>query len=285
MIYGSEQRRKKELEELHEKALEANELNLKVVIPDKETSVKTMEQPKPRWKITDNIKETSFADMIRAMPSDPNTPLLTPDYGDNDSTTTKNENIKTDDDKNDNATKETTEAEDKDKNRDDKLTSSTQSQSLRLPKSENIVPFQPGIKHEPTFDVKDEIEAIRKQVVEKKLAEKDKEQEQDKKEISIKPVELVTPKPLSLPPPQSSLQPKQSRKTGNIIFDPVPGLFPKLFVDRFFKRRRVRVIMYGPKNSKKEYVVEGDKAGGDKDKLADTLARTNNTAAADTTTV
>lgn len=274
--------RKKELEKLHEKALEANELNLKVVIPDKETIVKTMEQPK--WKITDKIKETSFADTIRAMPSDPNTPLLTPDYDDNDSTTTKNENIKTDDDKKESATKETTEAEDKDKSRDDKLTSSTPSQSLRLPKNENIVSFQPGIKHEPTFDAKDEIEAIFKQVVEKKQAEKDKEKEQDKKDANDKPVESKLQKPLSLPPPQQ-LQPKQSLKTGNVIFDPVPGLFPKLFVDRFFKRRRVRVIMYGPKNSKKEYFVEGDKGGGDKDKLADTLARTNNTAVADTSTV
>lgn len=202
------------------------------------------------------------------MPSDPNTPLLTPDYDDD--PVNEKEVYAVNRERRDkepigpnteinNIIKET--SKNVSKGTDSNANSTgMKGKTERLPKGENIVPFQPQVKQaqEPSFDVKDEIEAIRQHVLNKTAAKSTINQ--PKNNIEIK----HPPPPPPPPPPRSK---RQSPSSSNIIFDPVPGLFPKLFVNRFFKKRRVRLIMYGPKNSKKEFVMEGDNG----DKLAEKL--------------
>lgn len=47
----------------------------------------------------------------------------------------------------------------------------------------------------------------------------------------------------------------QSPKRRNVVFDPVPGLFPKILVDRILKEREVEVIVHGPKKQQQVFSV------------------------------
>lgn len=49
------------------------------------------------------------------------------------------------------------------------------------------------------------------------------------------------------------------RKRQGVIFDPIPGLFPKILVNRILKEREVEVIVHGPKG---DIVKKFDSGGG-----------------------
>lgn len=276
MIFGSEIRRKKDLEDLHEQALKAAELNLFIAkSTEKETNTQVSKTSKK------SSKENSFADTIRTIPRDTDTitPLLTPDLyeepaGSNEA---NNNNPETNDILDSDSSERTNRGKylsfksynnnDNDiekppptktlSTRNNPNTTDKKSKAQGLPKSENAVAsLLPQPQPSPVFDVKGEIESIRRHVL---------------NQTPRPSLNIIEPKPVQESAPSSKQQQPPSRRSSNIIFDPVPGLFPKMFVDRFFKKRRVRVIMYGQNNSKKEYVIEGDKG----DKLAKNLIDTS----------
>ena len=269
MIYGSEIRRKKDLEDLHEQALKAAELNLLI------TKSPAVAEPRQTSKKSSN--ENSFADTLRAMPSDPNTPLLTPDLYEESagSGDTNNNNAETSDMIDSDSSSSVRRDNYNNVNRQSTgkpsintlNTTGKKAKPQGLPKSDNIVPLLPQSQPGPVFDVKDEIESIRRHVL---------------NQTPPSSINSPDPKPVqeSASPPKQQQKPQSSRSS-NIVFDPVPGLFPKMFVDRFFKKRRIRVIMYGPKNSKKEFVIEGDKG----DKLAKKLIDTSQSPVSNNTPV
>lgn len=61
---------------------------------------------------------------------------------------------------------------------------------------------------------------------------------------------IIPPPPPPPPTPKLTPNPK-----GNVIFDPVPGLFPRILVDRVLKEREVEVIVHGPKKQTRVFSV------------------------------
>lgn len=205
LIYGSENRRKSDLERRHEKV--ANEARLEALgIKAKEDADESNSNSQPKRRAWQPSEQdlSSFGQVIRTMPNDPNTPFLAPD-ADEDSISEHNYSHNGRESTNSNSGN-----------------SSSRSSKTPPPKSRNIVPFEPP---KPSTN-----EATHKQPL-----------EIIKKETEAKGAE-----------------PKRRSSRGNIIFDPVPGLFPKIFVNRFFKQRKVQVIVHGPNNSKKEFQLNGN---------------------------
>lgn len=62
------------------------------------------------------------------------------------------------------------------------------------------------------------------------------------------------------PPPATTTKtpplPDSTKTKRNVMFDPVPGLFPKVLVDRILKEREVEVIVHGPKKETKVFSVQ-----------------------------